>query len=33
VEVETVPGVNHYTILFAPHATALLAAAMVREAA
>ena len=33
VAVETVPDVNHYTILFAPHATARVAAAMVREAA
>ena len=33
VAVETVPGVNHYTILFAPHATAVVAAAMVREPA
>jgi lipase len=33
VAVETVPDVNHYTILFAPHATARVAAAMVGEAA
>ena len=33
VGVETVPDVNHYTILFAPHATARVAAAMVGEAA
>jgi pimeloyl-ACP methyl ester carboxylesterase len=33
VAVETVPYVNHYTILFAPHATARVASAMVGEAA
>ena len=33
VAVETVPDVNHYTILFAPHATTRVASAMVQEAA